>query len=169
MDSLNSTLPTKQDNSVQLPPTTPDKYGSIAKIAKWMDDYYIDPLLSLLPGGIGDAVSQVLTLPILYVAIFKVRSASLALAILYNSLRDFLIGLIPVLGDAFDFFNKSYKKNWQLLSGFIRNDEAVVANVKSNAKKSLLLIALLIFLIVLTVNLLGLAWSWFFGLFDSQS
>ncbi len=149
----------QEESAQDTEQTREEKYGIVAKIAKVMDDYYVDPLLSLIPGGIGDAVSQALTLPAIYVAAFRVRSLSLTLAMIYHTLCDFLIGLVPILGDVYDFFNKSHKKNHKLLSGFIRGDEATIRSVRSGAWKSVVLIILLTVLIYFALRMIGATWQ----------
>ena len=100
-------------------------YNACTKICKWMDTFYLDPILSIIPGGVGDIISQTLTVPFIYVAATKIKSLPLTLAIIYNSLVDMLIGAIPLIGDVMDIFNKSHKKNYKLLNGFIEDDADV--------------------------------------------
>ena len=140
------------------------QYGIVDKIAIWMDDYCLDPIISLIPGGLGDAFSQIMTLPALYISIFKLKAATLSLAIIYNILYDFLVGLIPIVGDFFDFFNKSHKKNYLLVAGFMRNDKCIVdkVNNKSYAMKWILLIIALLIMIFAVVLALKQMWRYLF-------
>ena len=90
-------------------------YKLIEAIAKVMDEYYVDPLLGLVP-TVGDAVTSLLTLPYLFFSVFKLRSIPLTLALLCNMLIDFAMGVIPFwIGDILDFFNRSYIKNYKLI------------------------------------------------------
>lgn len=74
-------------------------YNMVRGVAKWMDRYYLDPILGLIP-GFGDVISPFFVVPFIYVSIFKVRSVPLTLAVIYNVLIDVLIGLIPFyIGD----------------------------------------------------------------------
>ncbi|PSJ79820.1 hypothetical protein C7N83_09945 [Neisseria iguanae] len=43
-----------------------------------------------------------------YISLFKIRSILLTLVVIFNSLLDLLIGLIPVVGTILDFFHRSY-------------------------------------------------------------
>ena len=43
-----------------------ESYRTLEKIARVMDDYYIDPLLGLLPVGIGDMISSIVVIPFIY-------------------------------------------------------------------------------------------------------
>ncbi|RPD90414.1 DUF4112 domain-containing protein [Neisseria weixii] len=42
----------------------------------------------------------------LCISLFKTRSIPLTLVVIFNSLLDLLIGLIPVIGTALDFFHR---------------------------------------------------------------
>lgn len=144
-------------------------YNACTKICKWMDTFYLDPILSIIPGGIGDIISQTLTVPFIYVAATKIKSLPLTLAIIYNSLVDMLIGAIPVLGDIIDIFNKNHKKNYKLLTGFIEDDKEIKHEVNKKAIFCGIAIAILIFLICLVLKFVGelisYVWEYFTGLF----
>lgn len=134
-------------------------YHLTKRIAKWMDRYYIDPIIGFFLPGYGDTITALLNLPYLYVSAFKVRSLPLTLAIIFNTLLDVLIGLIPVLGDLFDIFNKSYTKNSRLLTGFVEGDHSIIREV--NRKAILLgvlclILCLLIYLVILLIVRLGM-------------
>lgn len=144
-------------------------YNACTKICKWMDTFYLDPILSIIPGGVGDIISQTLTVPFIYVAATKIKSLPLTLAIIYNSLVDMLIGAIPILGDVWDIFHKSHKKNYKLLNGFIEEDANIKRQVNKDAIFCGIAIAILIFLICLVLKfvgeLIGYVWEYFTGLF----
>lgn len=99
-----------------------------------MDRYYIDPVIGIvLPGGLGDLVSAIASLPYIYFSVFKIKSITLTLAVVFNILRDILIGMIPFfVGDVFDVFSKSYHKNMQLIDGFIDGDERTIWKIRKN-------------------------------------
>lgn len=144
-------------------------YNFCAKISRWMDKFHLDPIIGLIPGGVGDIVSLTLTVPFIYVAATKIKSIPLTLAIIYNSLVDMLIGAIPVLGDIIDFFNKNHKKNYNLLTGFIEDDKEIKHEVNKKAIFCGIAIAVLIFLICLVLKFvgefIGYVWEQFTGLF----
>lgn len=140
-------------------------YQLIKAIATIMDQYYVDPLLGLVP-TVGDAVSSFLTIPYLYFSIFKVRSIPLTLAILCNMLVDFAMGLIPFwLGDILDFFNHSYIKNYKLITGYVEGDVEMMKRVDRRAWWMAFIIVLLCLLIWLLIKLAVWAWDWLLGLF----
>lgn len=143
-------------------------YVACAKISKVMDKYMLDPILGLIP-GVGDFVTQVLTLPFIYVAATKIKSLPLTLAIIFNTLIDMLVGAIPLLGDLFDFFHRSHKKNYKLLTGFIEDDKEIKKDVNKKALFCSIGIVVLIFLIYWVLKLAGMVvsyiWEQFTGLF----
>lgn len=144
-------------------------YAACAKISKVMDEYMLDPILGLIP-GVGDFVSQVLTLPFIYVAAMKIKSIPLTLAIVFNSLIDMLVGAIPLFGDLIDFFHRSHNKNYRLLSGFIEDDKEIKHEVNKKAIFCGIGIAILIYLIYLVMSLaaqfMGYVWGHFTALFQ---
>lgn len=131
-------------------------YG-IARSAKtYLDDYYLDPILGFFLPGIGDAIMGMFSLPFVYLALFKIRSIPLALALVYNILIDCLLGMIPFfIGDVFDLFNKAFKKNYRLIVGFVEEDQNIISEVKSRATYMAIAIGVLIFLIYKMIDWLG--------------
>ena len=74
----------------------------------------LDPLIGLVP-GIGDLASPILTLLILWhAAALRVPKIVLVRMVL-NAAIDALLGIIPVVGDAFDFAWKANDWNLALL------------------------------------------------------
>lgn len=140
------------------------------RIAKWMDRYYLDAVLGLLLEGVGDFLTQLLTLPYIYVSAVKIRSLPLTLAVIYNALRDLAIGLIPFyVGDVLDVFNKSYIRNFKLIAGFVDGDRSVISEVNRKAvRMGVLIVALCVliyFLVLLTIKVTTWLWGLIAGLF----
>lgn len=74
----------------------------------------LDPLIGFIPVA-GDAAGLILSLYIIWIAArLRVDEDTIA-QMLQNSFLDFLLGLIPVLGDVGDFLYKSNSKNLALL------------------------------------------------------
>jgi hypothetical protein len=74
----------------------------------------LDPIIGLIP-GLGDLASPLLTLAILWqAAALKVPKVVVARMVL-NALIDAALGVVPVIGDAFDFAWKSNVWNLALL------------------------------------------------------
>ena len=128
-------------------------YRAMDKTTKVMDKWFLDPIIGLLPGGIGDTVSDFLTIPFLYFAIAKVKSIPLTLALICNMLIDTLIGAIPFwIGDVLDACNRSYVKNMRLITGFVNDDRKVIDEVNKKAVSSAIFIVLLCILIYFMIK-----------------
>ena len=120
-------------------------YRFMQRLEKWMDCYFVDPLLGLLlPGGWGDALSGLLALPAIYYSLWVVRSVPLTLAVTLNVLADVVLGLLPFMaGDVIDFFFRSYGRNMRLITGYVNGDKQVVAHVRRKAALSAVAIVVL--------------------------
>ena len=140
-------------------------YGAVKGIKTVMDDYYLDPLLGLIPGGVGDWLTAPLVLPAIYVALFKVHSIALTLAVIYNWLVDACLGSIPFIGSIIDFIYKGHKKNYQMIVGYVEDDREIISEVNGKAFKTLILIAILGVALYYLIKLAIYIWDWFWGLF----
>ena len=114
-----------------LPPEEKQKRREVEPLFKWvalfMDDLLrvpgtkfrvgLDPILGLIP-GIGDTSSALVSAVVLIQAarrgLPKILLARMSLNILINE----VIGIVPVLGDAFSFWFKSNSRNYALLKKF---------------------------------------------------
>ncbi len=83
-------------------------------LAKILDDAYLDPILGLFEGG-GDAASALAGLYIVYEAQRAGVSNWELAKMIGRQGFDFVAGDIPIVGDIFDFFYKSNKKNAEVL------------------------------------------------------
>lgn len=141
-------------------------YKATKNIAKWMDCFFLDPILGLIP-GIGDTLPTVFVIPFIYVAACKVRSLPLTLAIIFNALRDMAIGLIPFwIGNILDFFNRSYKANFKLIVGFVEDDKEVIHEVNRKAAWTgfmIIVFCVIIYYLVKFVVYIGTVISDFFS------
>lgn len=81
----------------------------------------LDAIIGLVP-FIGDFISLILSLYLLFEASKLGAPLTLKIKILWNVLIDWLIGLIPVLGDAVDVFFKANNRNMKLLVEHINED-----------------------------------------------
>lgn len=131
------------DNSVH--------YNIIKYTKKYMDDYYLDGIIGLIP-VVGDFFTQFFSFSFLYVSIFKIRSYRLTVAILFNSLLDVLIGLIPYLGMVLDFVHRSHKENFDLIIGFVNDDKEIIKKVNRRALWTTIGVIVLIVLIIIMIG-----------------
>jgi hypothetical protein len=74
----------------------------------------LDPILGLVP-GIGDLVSPIFTIGILWQAHHLGIPRVVLMRMIGNVAIDALVGAVPILGDAFDFAWKSNDMNMVLL------------------------------------------------------
>lgn len=93
-------------------------------LSRWLDSAFeipflklrfgLDPILGLLP-GVGDTITSFLSLYVLAAAM-RLGVPRIALArMTLNIAIDYILGAIPVVGDAFDVWWKSNQRNVQLL------------------------------------------------------
>ena len=147
-----------------------DDYKLVKGISTTLDDYFLDPIIGFVLPGFGDILSSVMTLPYYYVALFKIKSIPLALAIAYNMMIDMLIGAVPFVGDLIDVFHKSYKKSYRLIVGFVEDDAEIIKTVKERAFKCFVMIVILgyavYWVITKTIFITQSAWHWISGLFS---
>ena len=74
----------------------------------------IDALIGLIIGG-GDLVGGLFSLFILRTAIKMKLPKSAIFSIIFNILLDTTIGIVPIIGDIFDIFWKSNKRNMKII------------------------------------------------------
>ena len=118
-------------------------YRMIKGIKTVMDDYFLDPILGFFLPAVGDILTSLCVLPFLWVALARIKSIPLTLACIYNTMIDLVLGLIPFyVGDILDAFNKSYKKNYRLIVGFVEDDRDVIREVNGKAVKTAIMIGI---------------------------
>lgn len=119
-------------------------YRTLQRIARWMDTYYLDPILGfLLPAGIGDFVSALMALPFIVFSIFVAKSIPLTLAIINLTLWDIFIGLIPFfVGDVLDVFSRPYRRNLRLIEGYLAGDKSTIRHLQKHVAITLFAIFL---------------------------
>ena len=108
-----------------------------------------DALLGLIP-GIGDFLTSIASLYILARAATLGGPPALLLRMGLNIFFENLVGLIPVLGNIFDFFWRSNLRNLALLDAYLTNPRRVA---KSSAAIVWLILAMLVFAIVAVIGL----------------
>lgn len=150
-----------------LPPEERRRRQGIEPLFKWialiMDEivrvpgtkfrFGLDPLLGLIP-GIGDTSSALVSALALIQAarlgVPKVLLARMSLNILINE----VIGIVPIIGDAFSFWFKSNARNYQIIK-----DHTVTPSV---AKRSDWIFVIAVLVVLVAVVCLGLVLSFLF-------
>ena len=124
-------------------------YRTLQRIARWMDTYYLDPILGfLLPAGLGDFASALMALPFIVFSLFVAKSIPLTLAIINHTLWDIFIGLIPFfVGDVLDVFSRPYRRNLQLIEGYLSGDKSTIRHLQKHVAFTLFAIFLCCILI----------------------
>lgn len=110
----------------------------------------LDPLLNLIPYA-GQVVSFTMSIGLVIVILRNGAGSKVGVKMLFNILLDAILGSIPLLGYAFDFFNKANKKNVRLLR------EHYFENKHQGSAKGLL-ITLFIIIVILCVGFIYLMW-----------
>jgi hypothetical protein len=106
-----------------------------------------DPIIGLIP-GIGDFIGFLLSSYVVIEALrLKVPKPVIG-RMLINMFVEFLGGIVPILGDAFDAYWKANKRNVELLEKYIQHQLAPPPPKKTGA------LALLLFVVTLIVILL---------------
>lgn len=131
-----------------------DRLRRVNRLAHWLDSAFtvpgthwrigFDGLLGLIP-GIGDAAAATLSGYIIYQGIRLGMPTSIIAKMIINVLFETVVGVIPVLGDLFDFAFKANERNVRLMQRYQTNPEEQIAR----SRFSLILI--------LAVTLLALA------------
>ena len=108
----------------QLTPRQVQGFEALRKVAQLLDSAFVvpgtsyrfglDPILGLVP-GLGDLVSPLFTIGILWQARELALPRIVQLRMIFNVAIDSLVGAVPVLGDLFDFAWKANKMNLALL------------------------------------------------------
>ncbi|MBC7798178.1 MAG: DUF4112 domain-containing protein [Pyrinomonadaceae bacterium] len=97
---------------------------SLEQLAYWLDDvvripivgwrFGLDSIAGLVP-GFGDTATTIVSFYVLIAAVrYRVPKITI-LRMALNLAIDYIFGSIPILGDVFDFFWKSNRKNIDLL------------------------------------------------------
>lgn len=140
-------------------------FMTLERIALYMDKYYIDGIIGLVP-TVGDVFSALCTVPFVYFTLVVARSVPLTLAVINNTLRDILVGMIPFfVGDVLDFFYRSNSRNLKMIIGFVNGEQRIVHEVNRKAWQSAAVMIAFVALIVLMAVILVKLGAWIVSLF----
>jgi hypothetical protein len=135
-------------------------------ISKWLDTKFqgpfgikfgFDGIIGLIP-GFGDLITTGLGSYILIRANNLNIPKIIILRMAFNIVVDQLLGMIPILGDIFDFVWKSNDMNYKLVTKYAKDDKVVVATSWINmiflGLIGLIIFLLPIFIIVRVIQIL---------------
>lgn len=139
---------------VQTRETRSDRDVELARqIARWTDSRFLDPIIGLLVPGLGDLLSAGLGLFIVKLAVQRGLPRVVIARMLINLGVDAAVGVIPFVGDLFDFAWQANRRNMALL-------EARHANARSRPGDWLYVAgAAVVFLAALAAPILLLVWA----------
>jgi Domain of unknown function (DUF4112) len=85
----------------------------------------LDPIIGFVP-ILGDILPMCLSLYIVWIGMqSKIPNNKIA-QMLANTLFDFVIGIIPVVGDAADFVVKANKRNFEILQNHLNASPRII-------------------------------------------
>jgi hypothetical protein len=133
--------------------------ASLEQLSRWMDGLFripgvgwrfgLDALIGLIP-GLGDTATTVVSFYVLVAGVrYRVPKVTL-LRMGLNIAIDYVLGSVPVVGDAFDMFWKSNQMNVELLK---RRATVSVEDKRQGRLSDWLFVGLI--MLVLAVLLLG--------------
>lgn len=78
----------------------------------------LDPVLGLIP-GFGDVITTILSLYLVWIGIQMRLPQEKITEMVGNVITDFIIGILPIVGDIGDIFFRSNSKNMAILEEYI--------------------------------------------------
>ena len=134
---------------------------ALRKVAQILDSAFVvpgtsyrvglDPILGLVP-GLGDLVSPLFTIGILWQARELALPRIVQLRMIFNVAIDSLVGAVPVLGDLFDFAWKANTMNLALLERHAQEERPASAGDWSFV---ILMVALVVLVAVIPFVIVG--------------
>jgi len=146
----------------QLTPGQSQRLEGLRKISQLLDSAFpvpgtsyrigLDPIMGLVP-WIGDLVSPLFTIGILWQARDLAVPRVVQLRMIFNVAIDALVGVVPLVGDLFDFAWKSNNMNMALLERHAELDHPA-----SRGDWAFVTLMLLLLVAIAVTPLLIIAW-----------
>ena len=148
----------------------PDKLRNVERMSRLLDSKFRIPgtdirfgadfLIGLIPYG-GDLLSFLMSGALVLTMARHGASGKLVVRMLINVLIDTVVGAVPILGDIFDLFFKSNRRNYELLREHYEEGAhtgsakgVIIGTVVALGVMLVLLFGLVAWLVSLTWNLL---------------
>lgn len=88
----------------------------------------LDPIIGLIP-GFGDVVSLILSLYLVWIGFLMKMPAEKITKMISNVILDFIIGIVPIVGDLSDFVYKANTKNLKIIQQHFKNNDVVEGKI----------------------------------------
>ncbi len=146
----------------RLTPGQASRLEALRKVARLLDSalpvpgtsarFGLDPILGLIP-GLGDLVSPLFTLGVILQAREIGVPGVVLLRMIFNVAIDTIVGLVPIVGDLFDFAWKSNNMNLALLE-----QHAEEVRPGSRGDWTFVIVSIALLLIIAAVPFLLFGW-----------
>jgi hypothetical protein len=145
-----------------LTPGQEQRLGLLRRVARMLDSavpvpgtsfrFGLDPILGLVP-GLGDLVSPLFTAGIIWQARDLGIPRVVIMRMIVNAAIDTLVGVVPIVGDLFDFAWKSNNMNLALL------EQHAYEELRPSASDwTLVILAIALLVVIAAVPFLLLGW-----------
>lgn len=125
-------------------------YRRLRKLSLAMDQYYLSPIIGSFVPILGDFITSAPSFVLYSIAGYKtLKSKELGISLLYNEMKGMFWSVIPLIGDVADCEEKSYIKNYLLLSGYAIGNQKIIDQVKRDVKHFTVMIIVYFVLFVL--------------------
>lgn len=134
-------MPSPARSPLSAPSTDLRHVDRLRNLSKWMDEAVgvpgtrfrvgIDGVLGLIAPGVGDAVGGSVSMYAMYAAARLGAGPMVLLRMALNVGLDVLVGVIPLLGDLFDFAFKANRRNLNLLEAYLADPRRTRARSRS--------------------------------------
>lgn len=173
----NQPVSTQLSSSQPRAPQQDPKQAQIEQLATFLDsaiklpfiNYRIgwEPIIGLIP-GIGDVAGVILSGTIIVQAARIGTPKTVLLYMIINSAIEALVGMIPIIGDIFDFVWKANTRNVRLMQKALNDPKA--AKSRSRTMMAVMWLGFFGALVLLVLAVAALGWfifQWIYGLVDN--
>lgn len=144
-----------RDGSTPAPPRADPAVRRARSVANVLDHRLVDPVLGLFLPSVGDVVGALFGFYVIGVALERRLPAIVIARMLINLAVDTAIGVIPIVGDVFDFFFRAHVRNLTLLEARHRDRRARASDWLVVGGAALALVAALVLPVLALVALIA--------------
>ncbi len=150
--------------------TTPPKIKWLDTVSSFLDNQFripgtetrfgLDFIIGLIPGA-GDIASFGISSVLVLTMVRYGASGRVILQMLWNIILDTMVGAIPILGDIFDLYYKSNRRNFELLKKHYGDGAYQGNGIWIVMMVLMVLVALFIGVIFLVGKVVAWSWAYF--------